>query len=103
MRLQFRMLELFDAMIYSADFPEGIRAAVEMRGFQVGRSRQPQTDSQRIDRAGLQKVLQCILADFGYVEAPPGGCPPRTGNLSQDRISHIAATVLEELQRRGAI
>ena len=23
-------------MIYSADFPEGIRAAVEMRGFQAG-------------------------------------------------------------------
>jgi len=28
MRLQFRMLELFDAMLYSADFPEGFRAAV---------------------------------------------------------------------------
>ena len=36
MRLQFRMLELFDAMLYSADFPEGFRAAVELRGFKVG-------------------------------------------------------------------
>jgi 4-hydroxy-tetrahydrodipicolinate synthase len=103
MQLQFRMLELFDAMLYSADFPEGFRAAVELRGFQVGRGRQPQTDSQRIDRAGLQKVLQCILADFGYVDAPPGGCPTRTGQIGPDRISHIAATVVEELQRRGAL
>ena len=102
-RLQYRMLELFDAMLYSADFPEGVRAAVEMRGFQVGRSRQPQTDRQQIDRAGLQKVLQCILADFGYVDAPLGGCPPRTGDMGQDRVSHIAASVLQELQRRGAI
>jgi 4-hydroxy-tetrahydrodipicolinate synthase len=103
MRLQFRMLELFDAMLYSADFPEGIRAAVDIRGFQMGRSRQPQTDAQHINRAALQQVLQCILADFGYVDAPAGGCPPRTGNLNQDQVSHIAATVLEELRRRGAI
>ena len=102
-RLQYRMLELFDAMLYSADFPEGVRAAVEMRGFQVGRSRQPQTDRQQIDRVGLQKVLQCILADFGYVDAPLGGCPPRTGDMGRDRVSHIAASVLQELQRRGAI
>jgi 4-hydroxy-tetrahydrodipicolinate synthase len=102
-QLQYRILELFDAMLYSADFPEGIRAAVEMRGFQAGPGRQPQTDRQRIDRAGLQKVLHCILADFGCVDAPSAGCPPRTGNINHDRISHIAATVLEELQRRGAI
>jgi dihydrodipicolinate synthase/N-acetylneuraminate lyase len=103
MRLQFRMLELFDAMLYSADFPEGFRAAVELRGFRVGRSRQPQTDRQQFDRAAVQKVLQCILADFGYVETPTSGCPPRTGNLDEDRISHVAAAVLEELQRRGAV
>ena len=103
MKLQFRLLELFDAMLYSADFPEGFRAAVELRGFRVGRSRQPQTDGQRVDRMALQKVLQCILADSGYTEAPAGGCPPRSGNIEQDRISHIAATVLKELQKRGAI
>ena len=103
MRLQFRMLELFDAMLYSADFPEGFRAAVELRGFQVGRGRQPQTDKQKIDYLTLQNVLRCILAEFGYVEGPIGGCPPRTGNLDQDRISHIATTVLETLRQRGAI
>jgi len=103
MRLQFRMLELFDARLYSADFPEGFRAAVELRGFRVRRGRQPQTDAQQFDRAGLQKVLQCILADFGYVEASPQCCPPRTGDMSRDRISHIAATVVQELRRRGAV
>jgi dihydrodipicolinate synthase/N-acetylneuraminate lyase len=103
MQLQYRMLELFDAMLYSADFPEGFRAAVELRGFAVGASRQPQTDQQRFDRAGLQKVLQCILSDFGYLKVAPVCCPPRTGNIGADRISHIAATVLEELQRRGAL
>jgi 4-hydroxy-tetrahydrodipicolinate synthase len=103
MRLQFCLLELFDAMLYSADFPEGFRAAVELRGFQVGAGRQPQTDRQQIDRAALQKVLHCIMADFGYVEAPTSGWPSRTGDINKDRISHIASTVLKELQRRGAI
>ena len=102
-RLQYRILELFDTMLYSADFPEGIRAAVELRGFKIGRSRQPQTDKQKIDYGMLQNVLQCILADFGYVDAPAGGCPPRTGKLDQDRIRHIAATVVETLRQRGAI
>jgi len=103
MRMQFRMLELFDAMLYSADFPEGFRAAVELRGFQVGPSRQVRSDRQQIDYVALQNVLKCILAEFGYVQGPAGGCPPRTGNMDQDRISHIAATVIETLRKRGAI
>jgi len=98
MRLQFRLLELFDCMVYSADFPEGFRAAVELRGFRVGRSRQPQSGSQAVDFAALQNVLRCILAEFGYVDAPPEGCPPRTGNIDRDRISHIVAAVVHELR-----
>jgi dihydrodipicolinate synthase/N-acetylneuraminate lyase len=103
MRMQYRLLELFDAMLYSADFPEGFRAAVELRGFHVGRSRQPQTEQQRVDYTALQRVLRCILAEFGYVDAPAGSCPARSGNIAQDRISHIAAAVVEELRQRGAV
>jgi 4-hydroxy-tetrahydrodipicolinate synthase len=103
MTLQYRLLELFDCMVYSADFPEGVRAAVEARGFRLGKSRQPLSDKQRVDRSALARVIQCILADFGYVEAPGEGCPPRTGNLEQDRINQIAATVIETLRQRGAL
>jgi dihydrodipicolinate synthase/N-acetylneuraminate lyase len=103
MRLQFRLLELFDTMLYSADFPDGFRAAVELRGFKVGQGRQPKTENQKVDYLALQNVLRCILAECGYAEGPVGGCPPRTGNIDQDRISHIAATVLETLRQRGAI
>jgi 4-hydroxy-tetrahydrodipicolinate synthase len=103
MRLQYRLLELFDAMLYSADFPEGFRAAVELRGFRLGASRQPRTDTQRIDYAALQSVLRCILADNGYVDAPVEGCPARTGNIDQDRIRHIASQVVQELRQRGVV
>jgi 4-hydroxy-tetrahydrodipicolinate synthase len=100
---QYRLLELFDAMLYSADFPEGFRAAVELRGFRMGRSRQPMTSEQRIDRGALQKVLQCILADFGYVAPPVEGCAPRSGIPSTDRVSQIVSSVVDELRKRGAM
>ncbi len=101
MRLQYRLLELFDAALYSADFPEGFRAAVELRGFRLGASRQPLTENQQVDRAALQRVLQCILSDFDYVDPPPEGCPPRTGEPQEDRVNQIVSGVLTELRRRG--
>jgi dihydrodipicolinate synthase/N-acetylneuraminate lyase len=103
MKLQYRLLELFDAMLYSAEFPEGFRAAAELRGFDFGRGRQPMSESQQIDRGALQHVLQCILADFGVAEPPPGGCAVRTGNIGQDKVSQIAQEVLERLRERGVI
>ena len=53
MRLQYRLLELFDTMLYSADFPEGFRAAVELRGSSVGPGRSAADRSQQVDFATL--------------------------------------------------
>jgi 4-hydroxy-tetrahydrodipicolinate synthase len=103
MALQYRLLELFDAMLYSADFPEGFRAAVELRGFDMGRSRQPLSPTQQVNRDKLQAMLRCILADFGYVEAPPEGCPPRSNDLEPLRVKKIADDVLSELRKKGLV
>jgi 4-hydroxy-tetrahydrodipicolinate synthase len=103
MKWQYRLIELFDAMLYSADFPEGFRAAVELRGFRMGKSRQPMTPEQQVDRTALQKVLQCILADFGYVSPPEEGCAVRTGQPSADKVSQIVTSVMHELRKRGAM
>src|SRR6478735_5980604 len=59
MPLQLRLVELFDAMLFSADFPEGFRAGVELRGFDMGKGRQPLSDKQRGDRQKLQHMLKC--------------------------------------------
>jgi 4-hydroxy-tetrahydrodipicolinate synthase len=103
MKLQYRLLELFDAMLYSADFPEGFRAAVELRGFDMGRSRQPLSPTQRINRETLQRLLRCILSDFGFVEAPPEGCPTRGRELEHYRAGQIADDVIKELRNQGLI
>lgn len=100
-RIQLRMIELFDAMVFSTDFPEGIRAAIELRGFDMGPSRQPLSASQRVDRAAIQRVLQCIIADFGFTEPPAEGCPPRSSDMESDRISQIAQSVLQRLREQG--
>src|SRR3954465_16069572 len=97
-KLQLRLIELFDAMLYSADFPEGFRAAVELRGFDFGRGRQPLSDVQSVDRLALQRVLQCILADFGVVDAPVEGCVPRTGNLERDKVVQVTEAVMSALR-----
>jgi 4-hydroxy-tetrahydrodipicolinate synthase len=102
-KLQFRLLELFDVMLFSADFPEGFRAAAELRGFAFGRSRQPLSKSQTVDRVALQRVLQCILADNGYVDEPSGGCAARSGNLQQDRVAQLTQEVLKRLRDRGVV
>src|SRR5687767_14816381 len=39
--LQYRLLTLFDAMLFTAEFPEGFRAALKLRGIEPGPSRQP--------------------------------------------------------------
>jgi 4-hydroxy-tetrahydrodipicolinate synthase len=103
MKLQYRLLELFDAMLYSADFPEGFRAAVELRGFNMGISRQPLSPGQQVNREKLQQLLRCILADFGFVEAPLEGCPPRTKDLEPYRVNKIADDVIRELRKQRLV
>ncbi len=71
MRLQYQVLELFDATIYSMDFPEAFRAAVELRGINLGPSRQPLSDSQRAERAALASKFKPILAGLGVETIEP--------------------------------
>ncbi len=90
-------------MLYSADFPEGFRAGAELRGFRLGRSRQPLSEVQQIDRVALQRVLQCIMADFGVVDAPEEGCVPRSGNIEKDKVAQITEEVMTRLRKRGMV
>ncbi|MCU1234586.1 MAG: dihydrodipicolinate synthetase [Candidatus Solibacter sp.] len=101
MKWQYRITELFDAMLFPFEFPDGFRAAAEFRGFRFGRGRLPQTTSQRTDRDALAKVLQCILADFELVEPPAAGCAVRIAQPSTDKIEQMIVEVLHELEKRG--
>jgi 4-hydroxy-tetrahydrodipicolinate synthase len=98
--LQYRLLELFDAMIYTADFPEGFRAALKLRGFDMGAGRQPLSASQQLDLGGVSDRLACLLAEEGFADEPAGGCPVEPA-VDPERVGTIVQGVLAELKRQG--
>ena len=98
--LQYRVLTLFDAMIYSAEFPEGFRAALRLRGIDTGVGRQPQSDVQQLELTQLSDQLQCLLAAEGFTDEPIAGCPANQP-VNQDEVARIASKVLDELRKRG--
>ncbi len=101
--LQMRLLELFDTMLYSADFPEGFRTAIELRGLKLGPSRQPLSDVQKIDNATLSQQLQCILADFGYVDQPVSGCPIPKNVVDSEQVTQVTRSVITQLKQQGIL
>jgi 4-hydroxy-tetrahydrodipicolinate synthase len=101
MHWQYKVTELFDAMLFPFEFPDGFRAGAELRGFNFGCGRQPRTGKQKADAGALERVLQCILSDFGVVGAPEAGCAPRTTMVNEDKISQVVFEVMNVLQKRG--
>lgn len=99
--LQYKLVTLFDAMIYTADFPEGFRAAAKLRGFNIGTGRQPLSVGQQVDLATVSKQLQCLLADQGFTDEPVGGCPVGPAGPDKQEVDQIVQRVVAELKRRG--
>ncbi len=117
-QIQYDLVTLFDTMLYQAEFPDGFRAAAELRGFPMGRGRQPLSAEQTADLSALRTTLQCLLANHGFANEPIAGCSstavPRTGaalsTLQPSRdvptgqsteVKRIAQDVVAELRRRG--
>lgn len=101
-KVQYDLVSLFDTMIYSAEFPEGFRAAVELRGFRMGVGRQPMSEAQRTDLDALRGTLQCLLSEHGFTDQPVGGCPSSgRDKVDVGDVSQIVSSVIAELKRRG--
>ncbi len=100
-QVQYDLVTLFDTMLYSAEFPEGFRAAVELRGFKMGTGRQPMSPDQNTDLGLLSKTLQCLLAEQGFTGEPVGGCPVQANEIDRSEVNAIVQNVMAELRRRG--
>jgi len=98
--LQYRLLRLFDAMLFSSEFPEGFRAALHLRGIDTGRGRQPQSDIQHQQLERLSDQLQCLLAAEGFTTEPVGGCPVGE-TVDPEQVARIVRDVIGALKRRG--
>lgn len=92
--LQYRLLRLFDAMLYSSEFPEGFRVALNLRGIRTGPGRQPQSPLQKEDLSRLQNQLYELLTEEGWTDDLP---------TSEDQIASIVKQVLDDLSKRGIV
>lgn len=114
MKWQHRLLELFDAMLNNFEFPDGFRAGADLRGFNFGRGRQPQTAKQRTSRTSLASTLECLVADFQLIDKP-GTCAPRNmppleplnsasaGNGDDLQMTDLVQRIMGELKTRGLV
>ena len=59
--LQHQLTTIFDTMILGADFPDGFRLGAELRGFQMGGSRQPQSQLQLSQRLALADRIRPLI------------------------------------------
>jgi 4-hydroxy-tetrahydrodipicolinate synthase len=98
MQLQYRLLPLFDAMIATSEFPEGFRRGARIRGWDLGRSRQPLSPQQSSAADAAQRKLQEMLAGFDFVQ--PRATSPReiAAGASDDVINRIVHEVLSQLK-----
>ena len=67
-RVQEQIIDLFDAIVFSADFPEGIRAAVDVLGFRTGSGRAPLGQDQQARIAALREKLVPLFRTAGILK-----------------------------------
>jgi len=99
-RVQSAVLRLFDPALYGADFPEGYRTAVALRGFRMGPGRQPLSDEHRARLAKVEEQVRAVLAEEGLLGGPAG--TPSSPRVDAGQIAEIVRSVLVQLQARGA-
>jgi 2-dehydro-3-deoxy-D-pentonate aldolase len=68
-RIQFKLLDLINTMLHGTNFPEGFRAGVSLRGFDLGTSRQLLSPREMTGLEEIRSRIACILADCGFAEA----------------------------------
>jgi len=95
--LQFVVRRFFDAMLTRADFPEGFRVGIELRGIRMGQGRQPLSDTHRQQLAALRQELVGLLAEAGLDGQAP---PAPVGSI---QIHQIVEEVLAALRQHGAV
>ncbi len=100
-RVQSSVTKLFDTSLSSADFPEGFRVGVSLRGFRMGTGRQPLSQQHRLKLNELERTLRQFLAEEGLLRGP--AAPRAAVAIDPNQISQIVQGVLAELQQRGVV
>ena len=107
-RIQFKLLDLIEAMLYGTNFPEGFRVGMALRGFALGTSRQLLSPKEQTDLEEIRAKVACILADCGFEEAalacrrPGGGAlpPNQPGAGAMPRAGVDVDRIVQEVMKQ---
>lgn len=105
-RIQFKLLDLINAMLYGTNFPEGFRAGLALRGFKMGTSRQLLSPREKSDLELIRSRIACLLADCGFEEAA-SACrrelmePPPGGAAVRPTVDTLVRQIMQRLQTQG--
>ncbi len=94
---QMRLTEVFDAVVYGADFPEGVRVALQLRGFRMGAGRQPLSEPHQSKLRELGRRLRQLYERNGLLssQAAPHG------EVDAVLVRQVVDSVLAALNRQG--
>jgi 4-hydroxy-tetrahydrodipicolinate synthase len=83
-RIQLNVLDLINTMLFGTNFPEGFRAGMSLRGFDLGTTRQLLSPREQTDLEEIRGKIACILAECGFAEAA-GACRLNPGRAALPR------------------
>lgn len=105
-RLQYDLLDMIRQVVFGVQFPEGVRVALELRGFRMGRCRLPLSPEDRVDAGQVRSLLHRLLGQLGcQLEATSGlptacaGPSPASDAPPGDMVEEIVRRVVEKLAR----
>jgi 4-hydroxy-tetrahydrodipicolinate synthase len=100
-RIQLKLLDLINAMLYGTNFPEGFRVGMSLRGFNMGTTRQLISPREQSDLEEIRSHIACILADCGFQEAAYACRRPA---LAQSQSAATVSVALPSAERAiGAV
>ncbi len=95
-RLQYLVRQIFDKLLFGADFPEACRMAIGLRGLAMGSTRQPLSEEHQVKLDELAPQLIALFGEAGVDTAADDAEP-----LSPKEIGRVVASVLETFQAQG--
>ncbi len=99
-QIQFKILELIETILGAGNFPEGFREGVNLRGFNMGRARQPMSPGELNHFNSISSRLACLLGECGFHEAAAKCKNPSTSaNSPALKNVNIDAMVREIMQK----
>ncbi len=105
--MQYSLLRLIKQLVFGTEFPEGVRVALKIRGFDMGRSRMPTAPEMQADAERLKSALMASLNQLGCsLDAAEGGLPATcagaaTEGVDEAKVRDIVERVVRQIVGEG--